>query len=262
MNEKIDKKQARRAFSRHAGGGDLFALIAGRLAARLDEIAVQPEWIIDMGGDGGKMAARYTDARVLAADFSAPRLRRHARVFSVQADAEHLPVGDAAADLVWSNLCLEWTDMQKSLAEAARVLRPQTGLFIFSTLGRDTLREARAVFGENGRVHQFMDMHDIGDMLAGFGFAEPVLETEHLTLTYGAPADALREVHAAGCGCALKSRARGLAGRHAWRRALAEYARRFCGEDGRITATYEIIYAAAWRKPPPQQEKPVHFIRR
>lgn len=260
MSAKIDKKQARRAFSRHGGGGDLFAEIARRLAARLDEIGIEPKWIVDIGGDGEKMAARYPNARVLAADFAAPRLRRRPRVYPAVADAEHLPAGDSTADLVWSNLCLEWTDMQKSLAEAARVLRPKTGLFVFSTLGRDTLREARAVFG--GRVHEFMDMHDIGDMLSGFGFAETVLETEHLTLTYRAPADALREVHAAGCGFALTSRSRGLTGRRAWELSLAEYGRRFCQADGKIAATYEIIYAAAWRKPPPTLEKTVHIVRR
>ncbi|MBE8158709.1 MAG: malonyl-[acyl-carrier protein] O-methyltransferase BioC, partial [Betaproteobacteria bacterium] len=56
MSAKIDKKQARRAFSRHGGGGDLFAEIARRLAARLDEIGIEPKWIVDIGGDGEKMA--------------------------------------------------------------------------------------------------------------------------------------------------------------------------------------------------------------
>ena len=261
MSGKIDKKRVRRSFSRFGGGGDLFALVGERLAARLDEIAAAPSWILDMGGDGVRMAGRYESARVLAADIAAPRLRGGRggkRIYPVVADAEHLPAADGAADMVWSNLCLEWTDMGKALSEAARVLRPE-GLLLFSTLGRDTLREMREVFGA-GRVHEFMDMHDVGDLLAGGGFAEPVLEAEHLTLTYGAAEDAVREVRLSGCGCALPVvRAMGAC---EWRRALSEYGRKFGGEDGRVPATYEIIYALAWRKPPARGELPVRFVRR
>ena len=258
----IDKKQARRAFSRHCGGGDLTAEIGRRLAARLNELAATPAVVVDVGGDGAAMSAYFSQARVVAVDFALPRLRPAAKVCRVLADAERLPMATATADVVWANLCYEWTDLKISLGEAARVLRPQSGLLIFSTLGRDTLREARAVFPESGRVHEFMDMHDIGDMLAGAGFAEPVLETEHLALTYRCAADALREVHAAGCGCALHTRARGMLGRRRWHAALAEYARRFADAQGRLSATYEIIYAVAWRRAPPPTEAVVHFVGR
>ncbi|MGI9306375.1 MAG: malonyl-[acyl-carrier protein] O-methyltransferase BioC, partial [Gammaproteobacteria bacterium] len=88
-----------------------------------------------------------------------------------------------------------------------------------------------------------------------------VLETERISLPYRAPADALREIHRAGCGNALAARPRGLMGRQKWQNALAEYARLFCGKDGRARATYEIIYAAAWRKPPPG-ESPLHFVKK
>ncbi len=247
----------RRAFSRRLGGGDLAAEVAARLISRLDEIAPNPRWIVDVGGDGGAVRERFPDARVLAADFALPRLRARPRVFRTQADAAQLPVRDAAADMLWSNLCLEWTDIKQSFAEAARILRPKDGLFIFSVLGRDTMREARAAFGEKdgGR---FMDMHDIGDMLGGCGFAETVMETERATLTYRAPEDAFREAQKAGCGAA-NSRRRGLFGRRRWRKAMDEYARRFADADGRIPATYEIIYAVSWRKTPAPSEHIVRF---
>ena len=245
MSMTIDKKQVRRAFSRHGGGGDLTAEIADRLAARLDEIDMSPEWIVDVGGDGKTMRGRFPEAHVAAADFALPRLRPQNRVFRTLADAEHLPFTDSSTDVIWSNLCFDWTDLKKSLAEAARVLRPREGLLIFSMLGRDTLREARSIFPPDS-MHEFMDMHDIGDMLAQGGFSEPVLETEHITLTYTDAYAAMREIHEAGCGCALSSRARGLTGKHAWQKAMTEYAEQFADNDGRVPATYEIIYANCW----------------
>ena len=259
MSATIDKKQVRRAFSRHGGGGDLTSEIADRLAARLEEIDMSPKWIVDVGGDGKTMRERFPRSNVAAADFALPRLRPQAHVFRALADAECLPFADASTDVVWSNLCFDWTDIKKALAEAARVLRPREGLLIFSMLGRDTLREARAVFSSD-RFHEFLDMHDIGDMLSHGGFSEPVLETEHITLTYADARAAMREIHDAGCGCALSSRARGLTGKNTWQKAMTEYAKQFSDNDGRVPATYEIIYAICWRGD--GGEKVVHIVPR
>ena len=260
MTAILDKNQIQRAFSRHTGGGDLTAIISERLISRLEEIALTPSLIIDIGGDGRYIAARFPNARAIAIDLALPRLAINTInnfIMPTQADAEQLPIATAQADLAWSNLCFEWTNLQQTLSEAARVLRAD-GLLIFSALGRDTLREARAVFGES-RVHGFMDMHDIGDILVMNGFSEPVLETERLTLTYRNAIDVLREIHQAGCGCALSSRQRGLTGRHQWQKSLDDYARRFSNSDGMITATYEIIYAVSWRKTNVNQEQVIHF---
>lgn len=253
----IHKQQARQAFTRHGGGGDLCAEVAARLISRLDEIDTAPQTIVDIGGTGATVQGRFANAKVLAADFALSRLPQTPGVFRVQADAEHLPLQSGCADMLWSNLCLEWTHMELAIREAARVLRPQTGIFIFSTLGRDTLQEARATLGDK-RVHSFMDMHDIGDLLSRCGFYETVLETEHATLTYRAAEDALQEVKNAGCACALQDRPRGMFGKEKWRAAIREYENRF-GEEGRIPATYEIIYAVSWRKPEGCQEHVVRF---
>ncbi|MCP2821043.1 hypothetical protein NK918_24120, partial [Salmonella enterica subsp. enterica serovar Typhimurium] len=83
-----------------------------------------------------------------------------------------------------------------ALREVQRTLRVG-GLFMFSMLGPDTLQELRAALveaGLQGRVHRFIDMHDVGDMLVEAGFAEPVMDMEHITLTFASPADLYRDL--------------------------------------------------------------------
>jgi len=209
-----------------------------RLYERLHDMRLSPQWVADVGGDGVFISSRYPAARVAAVDFSMPVLRATtaaARRQPLLADAEQLPLADASVDLLWSNLCLEWTQRSLFFAEAARVLKPD-GLFAFTSLGTDTLTEMRSVFAGENRVHEFGDMHDVGDALLHGGFAEPIMESEHLTLTYATADDALRDAHNMGAGCALAERAQGLMGRKRWLRAVANYAARFTAA-GRVTAT-------------------------
>ena len=120
---------------------------------------------------------------------------------------------------------------------------------MFSTLGPDTLKELRQALGEaSPRVHRFMDMHDIGDMLMAAGFAEPVMDMEVLTLTYGGADNLLKDLRLSGSMNAAQARHRGLSGRKGWQQALAalESARR----DGRLPATFEVVYGHAWKARP------------
>ena len=79
------------------------------------------------------------------------------------------------------------------------------------------------------------------------GMTEPVVQCERLTFNYATAKDALREVHKQGAGCALADRPRGLMGKARWQKALSHYERRFADDNGRVPATYEVIYAVAWR---------------
>ncbi len=88
-------------------------------------------------------------------------------------------------------------------------------------------------------------MHDIGDMLVAAGFGDPVMQMEQFTLTYADPRAMLRDLKAIGATNATRARSRALMGRRRFERALAalEAARR----DGRIPATFEVIYGHAWK---------------
>lgn len=278
--KEIDKRQARRAFSRAAARGGGRAMLADRvaeaLAERLDGVSVAPARIADVGCGAGaafaELRRRFPSAQIVGVDFSAEMLKRaqaeadkigNAKL--ILADAESMPLESGAVDAAWSNLCREWTG-DNFLPELARILRPG-GLLVFSTLGRDTLREARAALAEAGMensAHDFFDLHDLGDALLRSGFAEPVMEAERLTLLYPAAAAALREAKEWGAGCALAARPRGLTGRGKWAAALESYAREFSDPDGNIPATYEAIYGMAWRREDAAEsgEAPMRFFRR
>ncbi len=181
-------------------------------------------------------------------------------------DVAVLPFAGGSFDLAWSNLMLQWVDdLPAALRELGRVLRPD-GLVTFSTFGPDTLRELRAAFAGIDRhmhVGRFTDMHDIGDMLVGAGFGDPVMHMELFTLTYADAPAMLRDLKAIGATNATRARPRALMGRARWERALAslDAARR----DGRIPATYEVIYGHAWKAAPqrtPDGDAVVTFRRR
>ena len=107
---------------------------------------------------------------------------------------------------------------------------------MFSTLGPDTLKELRRAAGER-RVHGFIDMHDLGDMLPAAGFAAPVLDMEMIEIQYAGERDLLRDLRESGQTSARADRPRGLSGRR-----FAETLRQRLAPR----ATYEVVYGHAW----------------
>ena len=278
----VDARAVRRHFARAAATYDGAAVlqreVSRRMAERLEVVKLSPAAILDAGcgtGDAqADLALRYPQARQVALDVALPMLRvaiakeggrrsAFARLLSAfgksDSDGADFVCGDVAAlpfaaggfDLAWSNLALQWVDdLPRALAELGRVLRTG-GLLMFSTFGPDTLRELRAAFaGVDGHSHvsRFTDMHDIGDMLVGAGFGDPVMQMEYFTLTYADARAMLRDLKAIGATNATRARPRALMGRRRFERALA--ALEAAGRDGRIPATFEVIYGHAWKVAP------------
>jgi len=259
---RIDKRQARRSFSRAAGSYDAAAVLqrelGSRLQERLDGVRIAPQLVLDLGvGTGADLPglmARFPKARLLGLDLALPMLERARRrgrwlrrPLCICADMEALPLQDRCVDLIYSNLALQWAgDLARVLAECGRVLRPG-GLLHFATLGPDTLMELREAWARvDGLAHvsQFPDLHDVGDLLLQLGFADPVMSMEKLTLTYQDLDGLIADLRAIGAQNATPGRPRGLAGRSRMaqlRRAYEAFRR-----DGRLPATYEVIYGHAW----------------
>jgi malonyl-CoA O-methyltransferase len=179
--------------------------------------------------------------------------RRERRWFSrrsyICAEAGRLPLASASTDLIFSSLMLQWCgEMDAVFAEARRILRGG-GLFLFSSLGPDTLWELRQSWAEAGdeevvHVNGFRDMHEVGDALIRAGFADPVMEVDYLSLTYGDVRDLMRELKQLGAGNVSSGRRRSLTGKRRLQAMLQAYERH--RRDGVVPATYEVVYGHAW----------------
>lgn len=269
------KRAIRRSFERAAAtyeaAASLQKEVARRLDEHLDEMKIQPARILDAGCGPGigfdHLRARYPQAELIGLDLALAMLqqaRGHAappslfgrlaklwqsvpEVRYVCGDIEALPLAKDSVDLIWSNLALQWaTDLPTAWRQLHRILRPE-GLLLFSSFGPDTLKELRAAFAGldgYGHVNRFIDMHDIGDMLVHAGFAQPVMEMERITVTYPDLKGVLRELKEIGAHTVLEGGRSGLMGRREWQR-LTENYERFRSE-GRLPATFEVIYGHAW----------------
>ena len=268
----IDVRAAARRFGRAAPTYGQTAVLAReverRMAGRLDYMRHDPRWVLDAGcGSGAGMELlreRYPKAQVVGLDI-APAMIHSARqartllgrardLFSgaarhhVCADFARLPLAPASVAMVWSNLALAWAaDPRPALSELARVLEPR-GLLMFSTYGPDTLKELRGAFtGVDcyAHVHRFIDMHDLGDMLVSAGFADPVMDMEIVTLTYAEVGALARDLRLSGQSNVESGRRRGLMTPDAWAKVAAAY--EASRRDGRLPATFEIVYGHAWK---------------
>jgi malonyl-CoA O-methyltransferase len=158
-----------------------------------------------------------------------------------------LPFADASVDVVVSSLMLQWCDPpDRAFAEVRRVLKPG-GLFAFSTFGPDTLKELRSAWAEAdgyNHVNHFIDMHDVGDALVRAGLMEPVLDVDRMQLTYPDALALMRDLKAIGAHNVTAGRPRALVGRSRLRRMQNAY--EAFRRDGRLPASYEVVYGMTW----------------
>jgi malonyl-CoA O-methyltransferase len=269
----VDRQQVGRRFSKVAASypqADFFAReIDRRMLERLDYVNLTPNRILDLGCSRGgsftELAGRYPATQLLGFDLAPAMLQSDTAArpawqrwlglkpttgpLRVAADAASLPLQSQSIALVWSNLLLHWLDDPLPvLAEAHRVLEVG-GLLMFSTLGPDSLKELRTAFSDGySHTQRFIDMHDLGDMLVGCGFADPVMDMEVITLTYDDIDAMFDELRAAGSSCAMTSRRHGLTGRGALLKARATY--ETLRHEGKLPATFEVIYGHAWKVAP------------
>ena len=266
----LDKHRVRSSFDRAAATYDQAAVlqreICDRMAERLQYIKSEPRVILDAGcgtGYGARLLRqRYAKSRVIELDI-APAMLAASRgrqsgwkrflpflntPEQVCADIESLPLCDESVNMVWSNLALQWcNDLEATFAGMHRVLE-SGGLLMFSTFGPDTLKELRQAFGTldgHAHVNRFPDMHDVGDALMRAGFAAPVMDMETVTQTYDDLAGLMRDLKALGAHNANQGRGRGLLGKGAWQRLQQNY--EVLRREGKLPATYEVVYGHAWK---------------
>jgi len=281
----LDPRAVRHAFDRASREYDTAAVVArevgSRLLERLDVVRMQPARILDLGAGTGQasrsLKQRYRAAQVIALDLSQAMLRASRRQQGLlrrfqraAADAHRLPIRTGSIDLVFSNLMLQWChDPDAVFREVRRVLKPQ-GLFIFTTLGPDTLQELRSAWravDDHIHVHRFIDMHDLGDALMRARFADPVMDMERLSITYPDLDALLRDLRTGGAGNIAQGRLRGLTGRSRFQAVRVHDA--LALRKGVLPVSVELVYGQAWagepipeRPPDPEFRIPIQAIGR
>jgi len=267
------RRQFDRRAARFVDAAVLVREVGRRLCERLDVIRTDARTVLDLGCGAGwqrqALLRRFTGSIWLGVDLSRGMLGLQdggasafarwlpagllpqSRALQICADAGKLPFEAGSVDCVFSNLMLNWHPAPHLvLAEVARVLR-EGGPLLFSAFGPDTLlelREACAAALPQARPVPFVDLHDLGDMMAAAGFAEPVTDAERIRLTYASPRQLLADVRALG-GNPRDDRPRALPSGRQARSLLAQLESRR-GTDGRIALTFEITYGIGWKAPP------------
>jgi SAM-dependent methyltransferase len=182
---------------------------------------------------------------------------------AVMADAEALPFRDATLDLVVSALALQFVnDLPGTLIQIRRALKPD-GLFLAALVGGDTLTELRQAFaaaeaeiedGISPHVAPFADLREMGTLLQRAGFALPVTDIDRLTVRYASPFDLMHDLRRMGASNPLIERRRQPLKRATLMRMVEIYAERFADTDGRIRATFEIVWLSGWAPHESQQQ--------
>lgn len=195
-----------------------------RLEARLDYLALKPKVVVDLGCGNAEslvvLKKRYPKAMLLGVDLSLSMLlhAKRGRIFSrkpvlLQADAHSLPLADDSVDVLLASMLLPQCENSEAVfLEINRVLKPG-GAVLFTSLGPDSMKSMLDIMktvDPNNERQLFTDMHDLGDMMAVAGLAQPVLDIEYLEITYPSVDAMLNELRACGGGNAVEARRRGL----------------------------------------------------
>lgn len=242
--------------------------VARRMAERLRVVRATPATVLDwwghLGASADALSAIYPKARRVAVEPTPALARRSAdsmagswwsprRWAGREAVVVDEPgVAPASAQLLWANMMLHAASDPPAVMVRWRRALAVEGFLMFSCFGPDTLAELRGIYGAAGwppPAVDFTDMHDIGDALVQAGFADPVMDQEHLTLTWASPVALLEELRMLGSNthparwAALRT--------PRWRTRLeAAIAERLGAPDGRIAMTFEIVYGHAFNPAP------------
>ncbi len=274
-HEIFDRRAVRAHRDRAARAPDghefLHREVAARLVERLGEVRREFAGVLELGCHRGALSvllARRGDIETLVASDLSPACAGRARdvalgAMTLAGDEEALPIATGGFDLVISCLALHWVnDLPGALIQARRALKPD-GLFLAALFGGATLRQLRQAMmqaeieiegGASPRISPFVEVRDAGALLQRAGFALPVVDRDEITVAYESPLALMIDLRLMGEANALRERRVGFSRRETLLRAAAIYEQTSKGADGRVPASFEIIYLTGWA-PDPSQPK-------
>jgi len=268
-NQVFDRASVRRHRERAAAGffprhSVLSEETARQILERLADVKRSFKTILDLGARDGFLARQLAtqNATVVAADLSEKMLASHHDTLCVVADEELLPFAPRSFDLAVSNLSLHWVnDLPGALVQIKNSLRPD-GLFLATLLGGQTLIELRTCLleaeltvmgGISPRLSPSIDLQTASALLQRAGFHLPVTDQETMTLTYSDMFALMRDLRGMGEANAHLRRSRKGARRAVFDLANQLYRERFALSDGRIPATFEVIFMHGWNEGIPRK---------
>jgi SAM-dependent methyltransferase len=253
-DKRLLRERLRRAHARGGDAGFLLKQVATDLAERIAGFERSFGLAVIHGAQSDSIVrallAGSKTGDVLRLEHSSAALL-HSVYPGAVGDEEALPLSAGTIGLFLSILALQWTnDLPGALIQVRRALRPD-GIFLAAMTGGDTLAELREALsaaeaelrgGTSPRVLPAADLRDMGALLQRAGFALPVTDRDVLTVRYDSAFDLYRDLRAMGASNALFERDRRPSGRTLFLRAAEIYAERFSDPDGRIRATFEIVF--------------------
>lgn len=268
FDEELLASRRERAMANRIDKADfLLNLAAGEMAERLAVVERQFPLAVELHGGTGIAAQKAMATGKIETIQRAETSERFANAGEqfLSAALDDVPVEPASVNLVLSPMALHVVnDLPGTLVRIRRALKPD-GLFLAAIPGAGTLAELRDVLlaaeaeltgGASPRVIPFADVRDIGGLLQRAGFALPVVDAETYTVRYDSLFPLMRDLRAMGMANPLKGRSRKPLGRSFFLRAAEIYAERYSDPDGRIRATFSIIYVSGWA-PHESQQRPL-----
>jgi SAM-dependent methyltransferase len=260
---------AHRLARAHAQGFEPFLLArsAEDLADRLMVLSPQRRFSlgVDLAGPAGAAGAVMAQSGRVDHVLRLSPPGAPSKSADVVCEPEALPLRAGSVDCIVSLLALQGVnDLPGALMQARQALRPD-GLFMACLPGGATLAELRQSLlaaevaltgGASMRVAPFGDLRDMGALMQRAGFALPVADVENVTVRYGDMFALIRDLRAMGLTAALKERPPRPAPRAMWLEAARHYAENFADADGRIRATFEMVWLSGWA-PHESQQKPL-----
>ena len=240
--------------------------VSDRLADRVEDFTKTFSLALDLGCHTGQLGEAFKERgrvkTLIQSDFSSAMAERAGGPVLV-ADEEALPFGENTFDAIFSCLSLHWVnDLPGALAQIRRALKPD-GLFLAAMFGGETLRELRTALtnseleqtgGIHPRISPFADVRDAGGLLQRAGFALPVVDLDDIPVSYAEPLKLMLDLRGMGETNSVLARSLKFTRPATLLEAVAHYKEMYTDGDGRIPATFQVIFLTAWAPHESQQQ--------
>ncbi len=262
IDKLLDKTRLKNNFDRAATTYDEHAvvqkIVLNELLDQLNYLVIKPKTIIDLGSGTGlaskTLKKLYPKATLIQSDLSFQMLKQAAKKQRwqlykdkfVQTDIQALPFKHNSVDLIFSSLCLQWSeDFVEVFREIRSLLKPD-GVMIFSTLGENSMKEFRTAwaFTNKTETHKFYDIRKYGDALMTVGFDDPVLSVDTMVMKYDSIKQVSNSIKKVGASNVHKKRNKNLTSKQDWNQFKKNYEK--FETAGKLPLTYEVIYGLAW----------------